>query len=71
MLLRASEQKTPSLYQFSAIGPISDLIYQPISRRVFVYIDSLFRRRLRSRRFDDETIGPVTPITMLGIQTFA
>jgi len=42
MLLCASEQKTPSLYQFSAIGPISDLIYQPISRRVFVYIDSPF-----------------------------
>jgi hypothetical protein len=37
----------------------------------FVYIDSLFQRRFRSRRFDDETIGPVTPIVMLGIQTFA
>jgi hypothetical protein len=24
MLLRASEQKTPGLYQISAIGPISD-----------------------------------------------
>jgi len=47
MLLRASEQKTPSLHQFSAIGPIS--------RRVFVYIDSLLmptsKHYRRSRRY--------------------
>src|SRR6266446_6852594 len=56
----ASEPPTLRLYQFSAIGPISNPFHKPGAHRILIHIDSLFDGVFKANGCDDETIRPAT-----------